>query len=82
MLRNKVVIKKMIVDNGLVLFHTYHAMQVPCDSRIRGVYRIVDIQDTTHTLTNNSTPVDDEHESLYTKNPERIVCGGGWGGYE
>ena len=82
MLSSKDGVIKVTTDNGLVLFHTPHVIQVPCDSRIRGVYRIVDIQDTTHTLTNNSTPVDDEHESLYTKNPERIVCGGGWGGYE
>ena len=29
--------------------------------------------DTKHTPTYNLTPVDDEHEPAYTKNPERIV---------
>ena len=35
---------KVMTDNGLVLFYTSHVMQEPCDSRTRGVYRIVDIQ--------------------------------------
>ena len=36
MLRNKVGIKKMITVDGLVLFHTFHAMQCPCHSREQG----------------------------------------------
>jgi hypothetical protein len=44
MLSNKDGVIKVMTDNGLVLLHTSHAMQVPCDSRTRGVYRIVDIQ--------------------------------------
>jgi hypothetical protein len=44
MFSNKDGVIKVMTDNGLVLFHISHAMQVPCDSRIRGVYRIVDIQ--------------------------------------
>ena len=39
MLSNNDGVIKMMTDNGLVLFHTSHAMQVPCDSRTRGVYR-------------------------------------------
>ncbi len=44
MLSSKDGVIKVTTDNGLVLFHTSHVIQVPCDSRIRGVYRIVDIQ--------------------------------------
>ncbi len=36
MLRNKVGIKKMIAVDGLILFHTFHAMQCPCHSREQG----------------------------------------------
>ena len=44
MLSNKDGVIKVITDNGLVLFHTSHAMQVPCDPSTRGVHGNVDIQ--------------------------------------
>ena len=40
MLSNKDGVIKVMTDNG----HTSHVMQVPCASRTRRVYRIIDIQ--------------------------------------
>jgi len=43
-LSNKDGVIKVMTDNGVVLFHTSHTMQVPSNPCTRGVYGIVDIQ--------------------------------------